>query len=148
MSAAAAAATLPPSLTPGPSNGQRASPNPITSPDMHPAPLRTINAGGFGGSSSYEDLHPGARSPAESERSNFTSVSQRGINPRWNPALGPGGYGSPPGGPMSRRPVPDRRERDLLANNPDFDLPVGRGGRGMGGAARGRGVGGPYPGGL
>jgi hypothetical protein len=99
--------------------------------------------GGIDGNNSYEDIQPGARSPAESDRSNFTSVSQRGINPRWNPGPGPGqGYG----GPMpNRRPTnpPQQQQRDLLLNsNPDFQLPGGRGGRG-GAAARGR-----IPGGI
>ncbi|RMZ81042.1 hypothetical protein DV738_g2449, partial [Chaetothyriales sp. CBS 135597] len=43
--------------------------------------------------SSYEDL-PGARSPAESEASNFTSVSQRGVNPNWRPGYGPDNFNS------------------------------------------------------
>ncbi|RYP23678.1 hypothetical protein DL765_000974 [Monosporascus sp. GIB2] len=72
----------------------------------------------------YEDVHAGAgaRSPAISERSGFTSVSQRGINPRWNPAPGPG-YGQqvPP-----RRPV-GRNDVNVLNSNPDFQLPPSRG---------------------
>jgi len=88
---------------------------------------------GIDGNNSYEDIQSGARSPAESDRSNFTSVSQRGINPRWNP--GPGqGYGAPM---PNRRPNPPQQQRDLLLNsNPDFELPTARG-RG-GSAARGR----------
>jgi hypothetical protein len=76
------------------------------------------------GNSSYEDLQSGARSPAESDKSNFTSVSQRGVNPRWN--------GGPGHAPMpNRRPLP--QQQDILLNsNPDFQLP-GRGGRGGGG---------------
>jgi len=99
--------------------------------------------GGMDGNNSYEDIQSGARSPAESDRSNFTSVSQRGINPRWNPGPGPGqGYG----GPMpNRRPTnpPQQQQRDLLLNsNPDFQLPTGRG---RGGAPAGRGR---IPGGI
>ncbi|KAK2629684.1 hypothetical protein QTJ16_000504 [Diplocarpon rosae] len=71
------------------------------------------------GSTSYEDLAPGARSPAESDRSNFTSVSQRGVNPRWN---GGPGYAPMP----TRRPAPQQNEI-LLNSNPDFQLPSGRG---------------------
>lgn len=72
---------------------------------------------------SYEDL-PGARSPAESETSNFTSVSQRGVNPNWRP-----GYG----GDFNNFP-PARRQSNtqarLLDANPDFQLPgVGPPGR-------------------
>ncbi|KAM5346844.1 hypothetical protein ACJ41O_009849 [Fusarium nematophilum] len=82
----------------------------------------------------YEDVHAnnaGARSPAESERSTFTSISQRGINPRWNP--------NPPPpmpyqqGPPQRRPVNQQQQRqDMLLDNPDFQLPNSRSGRGPG----------------
>ncbi|RYP44803.1 hypothetical protein DL768_008761 [Monosporascus sp. mg162] len=72
----------------------------------------------------YEDVHAGAgaRSPAISERSGFTSVSQREVNPHWNPALGPG-YGQqvPP-----RRPV-GRNDVNVLNSNPDFHVPSNRG---------------------
>lgn len=85
---------------------------------------------------STDDLHnaPGSRSPAISERSGFTSVSQRPVNPRWNPGPGAGqAYGQMP----PRRPV--NRGPDLLATNPDFQLPGPgrvnpRGGAGGGGA--------------
>lgn len=80
----------------------------------------------------YEDtleIPPGAppRSPAESDRSNFTSISQRGINPRWNPSPPP----LPP--PVARRPVV--RPSDIALNsNPDFELPTrGSPGRNQGG---------------
>ncbi len=94
---------------------------------------------------SYEDL-PGARSPAESEDTNFTSVSQRGVNPNWRPGNG-GEFNSL--APM-RRPLPAQAQarRDvLLAGNPDFEIPgMGpphrRGGRGGGGGGfRGGGMG-------
>lgn len=116
-----------------------------TSPNnLRPAPL-----GGMDGNNSYEDIQSGSRSPAESDRSNFTSVSQRGVNPRWNGAQG--GYGAML---PSRRPVASQRNDMLLNTNPDFELPSSRGGRGGG---PGRGVrapgqipgmtsGGPYPG--
>ncbi len=113
---------------------------------------------------SYEEL-PGARSPAESETSNFTSVSQRGVNPNWRPG-NPGEFSSL--GPMRRREINPTRQEMLLAGNPDFELPGamaptrlptrGRGGvPGMrGGMSRGpprfppasavgTGVDGPYP---
>lgn len=90
-------------------------------------------AGGMGpdGANSYEDLHlnAGSRSPSESERSNFTSVSQRGVNPRWPgnaPQMPPmGGQGALRGGPggyggAQRRP---QRNEVLLESNPDFQLP-------------------------
>lgn len=76
-----------------------------------------------GAAPDYDDIPQGARSPAESEKSNFTSISQRGINPRWNPpasSLMPG-YGQQP--PPQRRPVPNRNDV-LLNNNPDFELPL------------------------
>jgi hypothetical protein len=89
-----------------------AEPAPVQKPT--PAPINTTN--------SYEDIPQGPRSPAESERSNFTSVSQRGINPRWNPPVPPppalGSYG---GGPVPRRPV--NRSDMVLASSPDFELP-------------------------
>lgn len=69
---------------------------------------------------SYEDL-PGARSPAESETSNFTSVSQRGVNPNWRPGYG-GEFNS--FGPMQRARQNPQAKRDvLLAGNPDFEIP-------------------------
>ena len=84
----------------------------------------------------YEELTPaGARSPAISEHSTFTSVSQRGVNPRWKP--GPGA----PGQQIPRRPV-NRNEVNILNSNPDFQLP---GGRGAGGGRGGMGNG-AYPG--
>ena len=84
-----------------------------------------------------EDIPQGARSPAESEKSTFTSISQRGINPRWNPPPPPppafggrGGYGGPV---PARRPV-GRVEEVLLTSNPDFEIPSRGGGRRPGGA--------------
>lgn len=68
---------------------------------------------------SYEDL-PGARSPAESEASNFTSVSQRGVNPNWRP--GNGGEFSSLGPARPRREHQAKRDV-LLAGNPDFEIP-------------------------
>ena len=129
-------------------------------------------------SNSYESIQEGTRSPAESDNSNFTSVSQRGVNPDWRPAPGQhigggGGNGGGPGGMggnggyggMGVGGVPNRRpiqpamqqQRDLLlASNPDFEVPSmagGRGGRNGGGGRGGRGgMGGMglggYPGGA
>lgn len=69
-----------------------------------------------------EALRDGQRSPAMSITSNFTSISQRPLNPNWQPPM-----------PAQRRgPTPSQ----LLGGNPDFELPGvgprGRGGRGMG----------------
>ncbi|KAJ6258588.1 hypothetical protein Dda_6634 [Drechslerella dactyloides] len=69
------------------------------------------------GNSSSEELQPGQRSPAMSTSSHFTSISQRGVNPRW-----------PGDGPSARRPPP-RAPDAIFASNPDFELPT-RGGRG------------------
>ncbi|KAF1958746.1 pali-domain-containing protein [Byssothecium circinans] len=95
--------------------------------------------------SSYDDMQDGSRSPAASEASHFTSVSQRGINPNWRPPPGPpmpasfGSYGP-------RRPM---RQEDVIleanAANPDFVLPGAEMGRGRG---RGRGRGGMGRGGI
>lgn len=70
----------------------------------------------------YEDARAttgGHRSPAESDRSNFTSISQRGVNPRWNqpPPMPQQQYGAPP-----RRPVQQQRQ-DMILDNADFQLP-------------------------
>ena len=82
---------------------------------------------------SYDDLQEGARSPAASEASHFTSVSQRPVNPNWHP--NPNDMMQMP----PRRPAP-RQQDVLLDSNPDFNFPgATRGGfRG-----RGRGRGGP-----
>ncbi|KAF3923014.1 hypothetical protein ABW20_dc0103807 [Dactylellina cionopaga] len=83
-------------------------------------------------SGSYEELQPGQRSPAMSTSSHFTSISQRGVNPRW-----PGDGGPPPPhggqpGNSSRRP-PRQPDAIIFANNPDFELPT----RGTKGGRRG-----------
>ncbi|KAK6085409.1 pH-response regulator protein palI/prr-5 [Seiridium cupressi] len=102
---------------------------------------RALQPGPGPEATNFEDPHQlgaGARSPAISERSTFTSVSQRGVNPRWNPAPGPpGAFGQP----ISRRPV-NRNEVNILNNNPDFQLPGSRGAP----PGRGGGMGGAYPG--
>lgn len=71
------------------------------------------------------------RSPAVSDishTSHFTSISERPINPRWQP---------PPPMPSNLRPAPQPRVQDMvLQSNPDFELPVGPG---RGGTRRGRG---------
>ncbi|KAI5801541.1 SUR7/PalI family-domain-containing protein [Peziza echinospora] len=69
-----------------------------------------------------------------SEQTNFTSISQRPVNPRWQ------GNGGPPGPPM---PQARPQQRNVLAGNPDFELPSLAQGRGGG-----RGAGGRLPGSL
>lgn len=53
-------------------------------------------------------------SPAASEVSHFTSISERPINPKWRPP------------PMPAQAVQQKRDV-LLENNPDFDLRAGMG---------------------
>ncbi|KAI9882770.1 MAG: hypothetical protein M1823_005482 [Watsoniomyces obsoletus] len=61
---------------------------------------------------SYEDIHEMARSPAHSDTSQYTSISQRGVNPQWQQQSG---------GPHPRsRPRP--QQDFLLAGNSDFEL--------------------------
>jgi len=117
-------------------------PGPLAPNYVHGASSGSLQPLGMDGNNSYEDVQSGSRSPAESDRSNFTSVSQRGVNPRWNG--GQSGYGG--SGPMpNRRPVNATPRNDILLNsNPDFQLPGGRG-RG-GGPGRGR-IPGQIPGG-
>ena len=92
-------------------------------------------------SKSIEEMRhtAGAASPgAESDRSNFTSISQRGVNPRWHPPPPMPGYG----GQAPRRPV--RPRDDVLLANPDFQLPGNR----MGSPSNRGPGGGPYQTGL
>lgn len=118
------AAPVPASLAPGAAHG------------MQDVPLARTG--------SYEDL-PGARSPAESDTSNFTSVSQRGVNPNWRPG-GPGDAAGQFPPQATRKPMQaqvQQRRDVLLGNNPDFELPVPRPGRGRGGSVgMGSGAGG------
>lgn len=99
-----------------------------------PAALQTMQPG-LDVPVAFDDDYagPGSRSPAISERSGFTSISQRGVNPRWNPPppgpLGPSGPSGPafPQQMPPRRPV-GRNEVNVLNSNPDFQLPTTRGG--------------------
>jgi hypothetical protein len=76
-----------------------------------------------------DEYRSGPRSPAASTSSHFTSVSQRGVNPRWQPQAAPQFVG----GDLSRRKPPRNDQMNFLAGNPDFELPVSRGGRKGGG---------------
>ncbi|KAI4171713.1 MAG: hypothetical protein LQ348_006890 [Seirophora lacunosa] len=76
-------------------------------------------------SHSYEsipdDTHDaGTRSPAVSDGSNYTSISQRGINPAWQP---PANHAMGMGGVPNRKPMGPQRDV-VLASNPDFELPL------------------------
>ncbi|EYE96078.1 putative pH signal transduction protein PalI [Aspergillus ruber CBS 135680] len=66
-----------------------------------------------------EDIPEAPGSPTASEMSHFTSISQRPVNPRWQPPMQPA----------------QQRTNMLLEGNPDFDLSAGRrrGGAGPGG---------------
>lgn len=95
--------------------------------------------------SSYENIAEGARSPAGSDASHFTSVSQRGVNPNWRPPPGSNYGGSMVGGgpgPGNGGAAAARRNDVILNANPDFAIPgMGpprNGGRGGMGPARGR----------
>jgi hypothetical protein len=87
------------------------------------------NSGAHGGNN-VDDSGP--RSPTASTSSQFTSVSQRGVNPRWQPQPPQfiGGNSNANDGMYSRRNRPPRNDQmNLLAGNPDFELPVSRSGR-------------------
>ncbi|KAL9127356.1 MAG: hypothetical protein Q9217_003746 [Psora testacea] len=67
--------------------------------------------------SAYEDIPDGQRSPA-SDHSNMTSISQRGVNPYWQPGEQQGRLDVP-----GRRHVQQQRGMQL-GSNPDFGLPA------------------------
>ncbi|KAK5197494.1 regulator of ime2 [Exophiala xenobiotica] len=112
-------ASDPATMPPMPSNPQMQalSVPPLLTPGQ--PQYRPDSVGGLPQTNSYEDL-PGARSPAESETSNFTSVSQRGVNPNWRPGNG-GEFSSL--GPMRPRREHQVKRDVLLAGNPDFEIP-------------------------
>ncbi|KAL8727967.1 MAG: hypothetical protein Q9166_005732 [cf. Caloplaca sp. 2 TL-2023] len=91
----------------------------------------------------------GARSPAVSDGSNYSSISQRGINPQWQP---PPDHAMGMGGLPNRKPVRQQQNHpDVNPNqNPDFELPIHGGRPGTGGrlraASRGRREPGMIPG--
>lgn len=139
---------MPTSLVPG----GYAQPN-VSNPNFLAAPP-PLNTNGSDPSlprtASYDDLPEGSRSPAASEASHFTSVSQRPVNPNWRPEMGAPAGQFPPYGPgQGRRPL---RPEDVIleanAANPDFAIPgmPGRGrGRGRGRGGRGGLMGPPPP---
>jgi hypothetical protein len=93
---------LHPSYTGGPNDSHNSSDNDI------PVDQRHASGGSFDGASERA-----------SEASHFTSISERPVNPNWQPAAQSG-------------PEP-RRQDVLLAGNPDFSIPGMRGGRGRAG---------------
>lgn len=135
---------LPSSLMPGQANYTPALRNPspnLLHPNAHHNSLGLTNESNSTSTldrdGSMENIAEGARSPAGSEASHFTSVSQRGVNPNWRPPPG-SGYGGSTASANQRR-----REDVVLAANPDFSLPGVGGGRGGRGGFRGRGMGMP-----
>lgn len=86
-----------------------------------------------------DEYRSGPRSPAASTSSHFTSVSQRGINPRWQPQPPPQFIGGPPVSneyPSRRQNRPPRNDQmNFLSGNPDFELPVNRAGKRPGGSS-------------
>ena len=115
---------IPRSLTPGGGNAQEL---PSQSSNIHP-PL----PGRMESSNSYEAMQEGARSPTVSDTSNYTSISQRGVNSNWRsppPADGAPGMGI--GGIPNRRPIQQQQQQqqqqptDVLHTNPDFELSRG-----------------------
>ena len=86
-----------------------------------------------------DDYGSGPRSPAASTSSHFTSVSQRGINPRWQPQPQPPQFiGGPPApndfsSPRRINRPPRNDQMTFLSGNPDFELPVNRAGKRPGG---------------
>ena len=121
---------------------------------------------------SYESMGEGVtgRSPAASDASHYTSVSQRGVNPYWGQQ--PQGYGdaygysndagyyNEPPPPMPMHPynggkvtgpprAKQKRQQDiLLQDNPNFAVPGLGGGIGGGGRGRGGGRGGRFAGAI
>lgn len=137
---------MPSSLIPGGMPGAYSSnPNLLSASNAPPPQLSDPN---LPRTSSYDDLPDGSRSPAASEASHFTSVSQRPVNPAWHPEMGAaaGNFGPYNNGGRGRPMRPEDVILDANAANPDFAIPgVGMGrGRGRGGF-RGRGRGGIQP---
>jgi len=76
----------------------------------------------------------GPRSPTASTSSHFTSVSQRGVNPRWQSQSPPRSIGGNNNlgvdGMYTRRNNRPRNDQmNFLSGNPDFELPVNRSGK-------------------
>ena len=73
--------------------------------------------------SSYEDILDGQRSPG-SDHSNMTSISQRGVNPNWQPGEQQGRLGVP-----GRQPAQQQRDM-VLDSDPEYGVPSRNGGMG------------------
>jgi hypothetical protein len=118
-------AAVPRSLTPGAGTSTR--PHNLA---PQPSNFHPFRSGHPNPSTSYESLQDGTRSRV-SDASNFTSISQRGINPNWAPplpgALPGGASGMGIGGVPNRRPTQQQQQQrtDILQTNPDFELARG-----------------------
>lgn len=127
---------MPPSLMPG--GFSASNPNLLTAPNHIDSNLPR--------NSSYDDLPEGSRSPAASEASHFTSVSQRPVNPNWRPEMGaPAGQFAPYNGNGRRAMRPEEVILQANAANPDFVIPGRGNGRGRGRGGRGVGIAPPVP---
>ncbi|KAF2857008.1 pali-domain-containing protein [Plenodomus tracheiphilus IPT5] len=127
---------MPPSLMPG--GFSSSNPNLLTAPNLSDPNLPR--------NSSYDDLPEGSRSPAASEASHFTSVSQRPVNPNWRPDMGaPAGQFAPYNGNGRRAMRPEEVILQANAENPDFAIPGRGNGRGRGRGGRGGGIAPPVP---
>lgn len=139
---------LPSSLMPGSAYGAHAHRMPSPNHLHPPLPASLAQTDRSNSTPSLEDrlsenLPEGTRSPAGSDTSHFTSISQRPVNPNWRPGWPSGPDGGPV--PSSVSAAQRRKEDIILTANPDFSIPGvtpsrGRGrGRG-GGMARGAGL--------
>lgn len=66
------------------------------------------------GRPNYAEFDAPPESPAYSEQTTFTSISQRPVNPRWQP-------------PQGQQPQPSRMQQHttpVFSGNPDFELPT------------------------
>ena len=114
--------SIPRSLTPG--GGSK--PSPVNGLSSQPSNIHPPLPGHLEPSNSYESMQEGPRSPTASDASNYTSISQRGVDPNWRspPLAGASGMGI--GGIQNRRPVQQQQQpTDVLQTNPDFELPRG-----------------------
>lgn len=116
--------SLPRSLTPGGGKSGHAHGPPFQPSNFHP-PL----PGRLEPSASYETTQNGAPSPT-SDVSNFSPVSQRGVDPNWRTPLPGGTSGMGAGSIPNRRPVQQQQQQqqqqqptNILQPNSDFESP-------------------------
>ncbi|OXV06326.1 hypothetical protein Egran_05906 [Elaphomyces granulatus] len=85
-----------------------------------PSALQPGPPGEIQPSTSEETLPDELRSPAASDTSHFTSISERSVNPLWHPP-------PPPPSRSLQRLRQQQRQDLLLTSNPDFELQPGHG---------------------